>query len=267
MASYNGTRLKGMDLSKRFSVIVDGLNITGEIYYPEASQKLHPALCICHGIPAAVPTPGDMGYPLLAEWFAKEGFTTCIFNFRGCGESEGNLDLLHWTRDLDSVITYLSWLEGVDESRISLMGFSGGAAASAYAAARDERISALILCACPAKFSISALGRSPEEFLDQCRRVGTIRDSDFPPSIDKWADHFQQVSPLDCIKKISPRPLLIIHGDKDETIPPNHASRLYGMAKDPRKLIMVPGGEHRLRTNEMAMVSALAWLKQVNGLT
>ena len=257
----------GEGLNERFSVIVDGLNITGETYYPEGRQGLQPVLCICHGIPAAVPIPGDMGYPLLAEWFAKEGFITCIFNFRGCGDSGGNLDMLNWTRDLDSVITYLSWLEGADETRISIMGFSGGAAASAYVAARDERVFALVLCACPARFSIGALGRSSEEFLDQCRRVGTVRDDSFPPSIDEWASHFQQVSPIDCIEKISPRPLLIIHGDEDETIPPKHASWLYGKAKDPRKLIMIPGGEHRLRTSEKAMKSAMAWLKQVNGLT
>ena len=159
------------------------------------------------------------------------------------------------------------WLESADESRISVMGFSGGAAASAYVAARDERISNLVLCACPARFSISSLGRTPEEFLDQCRRVGTIRDSGFPRSVQKWAEHFQQISPIDCISQISPRPLLIIHGDKDETIPPKHASWLYGMARDPRReLVMVPGGGHRLRSNEMAMKSALEWLKRVNGM-
>ncbi len=258
--------IKEADLSSKFSLIVDGFNITGGIYYPKVKQGLHPVICICHGIPAAAPTPGDRGYPLLAEQFSEEGFITCIFNFRGCGDSEGNLDLLGWTRDLSEIITYLSGVEGVDETRISLMGFSGGAAASVHVAARDERVSALVLCACPARFSIGALGRSPEEFLDQCRQVGTIRDNDFPPSIDDWAGHFQQVSPIDCIEKVSPRPVLVIHGDEDETIPPKHASQLFAVAKDPKKLVMIPGGDHHLRTNEKAVESALVWLKKVNGL-
>lgn len=246
-----------------FSVVVDGLRIAGEVHYPPGGEGSGPALCICHGIPAAVPPPAERGYRLLAEWFAREGFVTAIFNFRGCGESEGNLDLLDWTRDLVSVITYLDWLEGVDGARISVMGFSGGAAASACVAARDDRISALVLCACPAEFSVNALGGDPQKLLEQCRDVGTIRDENFPSSVDEWADHFRQVSPIDCIGRISPRPLLIIHGDQDETIPPWHASRLYEEAGEPRKLVMIPGGGHRLRTSEMAMREALQWLKRV----
>ncbi|NQT71275.1 MAG: alpha/beta fold hydrolase [Chloroflexi bacterium] len=253
-------------LSARFSVIVDGIKLVGELFYPPNMASSNPILCICHGIPAAVSDPNDRGYPLLAEEFAKEGFIVCIFNFRGCGLSEGNLDLLDWTRDLDGIITYLTQLDGVDQSRISLMGFSGGAATSAYVTAQDSRVTALVLCACPAQFSIGALNRKPEDFLVQCREVGTINDDDFPPSIEEWADHFRQVSPIDCIEKVSPRPLLIIHGDSDETIPPDHASQLFAFAREPRKLVMVPGGEHKLRTNQAAMDAALTWLRQVNNI-
>ena len=146
------------------------------------------------------------------------------------------------------------------------MGFSGGAATSAYVTARDPRITSLVLCACPAQFSIGSLNRKPEEFLVQCRNVGTVRDAGFPPSLEEWADHFKQVSPIDYVEKVSPRPLLIIHGDTDETVPSDHASQLFAFAKEPRKLVMVPGGEHKLRTNEVAMDAALAWLKEVNGL-
>lgn len=253
-------------MSERFSLRVDNLKIVGEIYYPPQMQGLQPALCLCHGIPAAPPDPTDRGYPLLAERFAKGGFLTCIFNFRGAGESEGNLDLLGWTRDLDTVVTYLGQLESVDNARISLMGFSGGAATSAYVTANDQRISALVACACPAELSIFTAGQGLEAFLDQCRSVGTIKDDDFPPSLEEWADHFQQVSPINWIEKVSPRPLLIIHGEKDELIDPAHARRLYEKARKPKELVMIPEGEHRLRTNEMVISTALTWLKKVNDL-
>ena len=253
-------------MSERFSTIVDDIELVGELFCPSKMDNTNPVLCICHGIPAAVPDPNDRGYPLLAEKFAEAGFITCIFNFRGCGESEGNLDLLDWTRDLDAIITYLSGIEKVDRSRLSAMGFSGGAAVSACVAAKDDRITALVLCACPAQFSIGTLHRKTEDFVAQCRNTGTIRDDDFPASIEEWADHFQQVSPIGCIENISPRPLLIIHGDSDETIPPDHALQLFTFAGEPRELAMIPGGEHKLRKNRMAMDAALAWLKKINGL-
>ena len=77
----------------------DGLNLVGELYVPSGNQ-IHPALCICHGIPATPPDPTDRGYALLAQRFCHAGFTTLIFNFRGTGRSEGNLDILGWSRDL-----------------------------------------------------------------------------------------------------------------------------------------------------------------------
>lgn len=250
-----------------FSIRVDGLKLTGEIHFPESASGALPTLCICHGIPAgSTPIPDDPGYPGLAEWFAEKGFLVCIFNFRGCGGSEGNLDLLDWTRDLEGVLDYLCGLDGVERSCLSVMGFSGGAATAACVAAADERIRALVLCACPAEFSIGGLGRTPEQFLAQCRMAGTIRDPAFPPSLEEWARHFSEVSPIRCIERISPRPLLIIHGTEDETIDPAHAARLFEKAREPRELVMIPGGKHRLRNNRAAMDAALTWLRRINGL-
>jgi fermentation-respiration switch protein FrsA (DUF1100 family) len=140
------------------------------------------------------------------------------------------------------------------------MGFSGGAAAATYAAARDSRISALVLCACPAEFSSLRLDR----LLEQCRKIGTFRDRDFPSSPDEWRRNFLEVNPIQWVDKIAPRPLLILHGDKDELIKTAHARRLYEKAGEPKKLVLIPGGEHRLRISKTAMEKALAWLKRQN---
>jgi predicted acyl esterase len=86
---------------EKVSWISDGLKIVGEFYAPENPAALLPALVLCHGIPAKVKGPDDRGYPLLAEWFCREGFFVLIFNFRGAGLSEGNFDLLGWARDLE----------------------------------------------------------------------------------------------------------------------------------------------------------------------
>lgn len=205
--------------------------------------------------------PTDRGYAHLAEGFSQEGFLTCIFNFRGAGESEGNLDLLGWTRDLGAVIDHVSGLPEVDATRIFVMGFSGGAAAATYVTAHDERVTALVLCACPAEFAIPDSEKNLRSFWRQCCQTGTIRDADFPSSLEEWGDHFRQVSPIDWIANISPRPLLIIHGDRDEVVDLDHARRLYEQAGDPKELVIIPDGEHRLRTNEAAMNIALAWLE------
>ena len=252
--------------AKKVKLEVDGLRLAAEVYLPKG-KGAHPALCICHGVPAKrTPDSTDRGYPLLAERFCSEGFVAFIFNFRGTGESEGNFDMLGWTRDLKAAIDYLFQFDTVDKSRLSLMGFSGGAMALVYCAANDKRVSSVVACACPARFfDISEFSRI-EEFLTHCRQVGIIRDNNFPPSMEKWARGFDEVSPIKWIHKIAPRPLLILHGDSDLTVPLSHAWELYNRAEEPKDISIIPGAEHKLRLSEPAMSAALAWLKKVNGL-
>ena len=252
-------------MAEKVFFLVDELRIVGEVYYPRQGKKPYPALCLCHGIPAQPPDPADRGYPSLAERFAAEGFLTLIFNFRGAGESEGNLDILGWTHDLEAAIDYLSRLEEVDKNRLSVMGFSGGAAVAVYVAAKEKRISSLIACACPAEFSAFTKGERLQEFIAQCRRVGTIKEDNFPPSPEQWARNFELVSPINWISHISPRPILILHGENDELVSLAHAQRLYDKAGEPKEMVIIPGGEHRLRTNKLAMDTALNWLKKFSG--
>jgi len=237
---------------------VDGLKLRGEIYPPQGEGPF-PVLCLCHGIPARPPDPSDPGYRALAERFSQEGFLSFIFNFRGAGESEGNLDLLGWTRDLGAVLDWLGSLEEVDQARVSVMGFSGGAAVAVYVAAHDTRVKSVVACACPAEFTFS-----PEEMLRQAREVGTIRDPDFPPSFEEWAQGLKEVSPIRFIDRISPRPLLILHGESDELIDPSQALRLYEKAREPKEFILIHGAGHRLRLSREAMEAAARWLKRVN---
>jgi alpha/beta superfamily hydrolase len=251
---------------KRFSLRVEGLKLAAEIYVPEGKGS-HPAVCICHGVPARrTPDPSDRGYPVLAERFCSEGLVSLIFNFRGTGESEGNFDMWGWTRDVRAAVDYLYSLEEVDKSRLSLMGFSGGAMASVYHAAHDKRITSVVACACPARFFDISEFSKLEEFLTHCRQVGIIRDSSFPSSLEEWARGFDMVTPTKWIDKISPRPLLIVHGDNDITVPVSHALELYQKAREPKEISIIKGAEHRLRLSQPAMDTVLVWLKKVNGM-
>jgi dipeptidyl aminopeptidase/acylaminoacyl peptidase len=246
---------------------VDDFRLAAAVLQPDSAGP-HPALCICHGVPAgSTPDPSDGGYPALAERFRAEGFLVLIFNFRGSGESEGDFDIMGWTRDLGAAIDHLSRLDGVDRSRISVMGFSGGAATAVYCAARDQRISSVVSCACPARFFHIGEFSRIEEFLQHCRQIGIIRDSSFPPSIDEWARGFEDISPLKSIGMIAPRPLLIVHGANDETVPPKHARELYQQAGEPKDIAIIEGGGHKLRLSEPAVNATLSWLREVNGLS
>jgi dipeptidyl aminopeptidase/acylaminoacyl peptidase len=245
---------------KEIRLKADELELFGELHIP-SRDKVHPALCICHGIPAVPRDPTDRGYTLLAQRFCHAGFITLIFNFRGAGKSEGNLDLLGWTRDLQAALDFLYNLEEVDKTRFCLLGFSGGAAVSVYTAAHDPRVSSMVTCACPADFHSLSQRETPLDTIQRFRQIGAIRDKDFPPSIEEWQRGFETVSPINWIDKISPRPLLLVHGDADELIPLEHAYKLYQKAKEPKELKIIPGARHKMRLEKAAMAFVLDWLK------
>ena len=186
---------------------------------------------------------------------------TLIFNFRGTGDSGGNFDILGWARDLKIALDFLYSMAEVDRGRICVMGFSGGAAVSVYVAAKDHRVSSLIAGACPTEFRFAADAERAESAIQHFREIGIIRDDDFPPSVQGWIDGFEQVSPLNWIEKIAPRPLLIIHGAQDEVVEPSSARTLYERAGEPKDILMIEGAGHRLRLEEKAITGALNWLR------
>jgi dipeptidyl aminopeptidase/acylaminoacyl peptidase len=247
------------------TIHVDGLKLPASVFLPEISPG--PALCLCHGIPAGTYNPTDEGYTLLAQRFAAAGFVTMIFNFRGAGEAEGNLDMAGWARDLQAAIDYLYELDESDTSRLFLAGSSAGAAISVYAAAHDTRVAALVTFACAADFGFLANEQHAMSSIDHFRSIGLIKNPDFPPSVEEWLQGFSDVSPIRWVERISPRPLLLLHGDQDDIVPLEHAHRLLERAGEPKQLLVLQGAGHRLRVEEIAITTALEWLRAKASLT
>lgn len=245
---------------REIRLTADGLKLSGELHIPSGDRS-NPALCICHGIPAVPHDPTDRGYTLLAQRFCRAGFITFIFNFRGTGKSEGNLDILGWSKDLQTALDFLYDLKETDRDHLCLLGFSAGAAVSIYVAAHDPRVSTVVTCACPADFNSLFQRETPSDTVQRFRGIGLIRDRDFPPSIEEWRRGFATTTPINWVNRISPRPVLLVHGDADELIPSEHAHRLYQKAREPKQLKIIPGARHKMRLEEAAMAFVLDWLK------
>ena len=100
--------------------------------------------------------------------FARKGFSSLIFNFRGTGASEGNFDLLGWAHDLEGGLDYLSRRSEVDRERIYLMGFSGGGAVSIYVAAHRKEIGGVVSLRLSGRVQGSADRTGPDRFPGPC---------------------------------------------------------------------------------------------------
>jgi fermentation-respiration switch protein FrsA (DUF1100 family) len=129
-------------------------------------------------------------------------------------------------------------------------------------AARDSRVSKVVLCACPSEFSGLILQENAQSSIDHFRRIGIIGDKDFPSSVDDWLQGFRYVAPLRWVDKIAPRPLLLVQGAEDDVVDVSQAWLLYHKAKEPKQIAIIEGAGHRLRLNQEAMDRALKWLKK-----
>lgn len=223
-----------------------------------------PLVIFCHGIPSGVPTEGDPGYEALAERFNREGVAACIFNFRGTGESHGNFSLPGWVRDLEAVLEAAREAQGAfrscDPHNVALMGFSGGGAVSVVCAARAPGLRALASISAPADFSHLITREGIGGFIAHARAIGIIRDPHFPASEEEYYRGISACRPVEVVAEVSPTPILIVHGDGDDTVPVGEARLLYDAAREPKELFIVPGGGHRLRLDPVAMDKAVGWL-------
>jgi len=238
------------------------LKLAAHIAQPaRAAAGPRPALVLCHGFPAG---PGGaltsaQTYPDLADHLAAEtGWTVIAFNFRGAGESEGNFSLLGWLDDLVAVVDH-----AVDLPRVGgvwIAGSSAGGSLALCAVADDDRVRGVATLAAPADFESWA--SDPRAFLAHCRQVGVIHGADFPTDVEAWAGEFKKVQPLSGVAGIPPRPLLLMHGSDDPTVPVSDARALADAADGQADLRVVAGAGHRLRHDPRAIAALMGWMER-----
>ena len=247
---------------KDFKLLINGNIIRGKIFSPsETYNKALGSVILCHGIPGGKKDPKDPGYSQLAKILSEAGYQAVTFKFRGAGESTGDFDIVGWVKDLKAVLNYICSTPDCSPWTV-LISFSAGAAVAVYTGVHDNRIAGLILCGCPADFDSILLETGANQFLQHARDVGIIKTPGFPPDLSEWIKGFQVVRPETWIGHINSASKLILHGDGDEVVSVDHAYRLYEKAQEPKDLLIIKNGGHRLRLNEEAMKAALEWLNR-----
>jgi fermentation-respiration switch protein FrsA (DUF1100 family) len=73
-----------------------------------------------------------------------------------------------------------------------------------------------------------------------------------------------QTAGIDAVGKLSPKPVIFIHGEKDEILPPACSRDLYARAREPKELILYPGCFHGLDQCQEALDRDLSrWIRDV----
>ena len=68
----------------------------------------------------------------------------------------------------------------------------------------------------------------------------------------------------EAVQQMGAKPLLIIHARGDEVVPYTHSQKLYDLAAEPKKLLLLEGGDHRSAQHDAELQGeSLRWLSRV----
>lgn len=167
-------------------------------------------------------------------WLPNQGYNVFLFDYRGYGKSEGAPSRRGIQEDGIAALNYLRQRADVSSYPLIVYGQSlGGAVAVSTVARQDKKdIGAFIL-----ESSFTGYRSIAREKLGSIWLTWPVQ---WPLSFLVSDDY----SPIDSIDKISPIPLLIVHGDADKIVPLHHSQELFKAAREPKTLWIIPGGKH-----------------------
>jgi putative redox protein len=241
-----------------------GLRLARYLAKPQGRDEALPGVILCHGFPTGPLDARQSGitFPELIDRIANEQrWAAMTFNFRGCGTSEGDFSLQGWVDDLRAAIDHL--IAEANPVGIWLVGSNTGGAVGVCVAADDPRIRGAALMGPRADFDDWAA--QPRRFLEHARDIGAIRTPGFPKAFDEWSREFRRFRPVDAARRFAPRPLLVMHGGDDESVPVADSRRL-AEAHGSAELRVIDGAGHRLRHDPRAIALLMGWLDRQKSL-
>ena len=273
------------------SFMSDGLRLRGVLHQPDIPGK-RPAFLLLHGFGGTRNGLGDLA---AADLLTSLGYAALRFDFRGCGESEGERAFIRCedqVSDTRNAITYLQSVPEIDGGRIGVLGSSFGAAVAVYTGGVDERVGAVV--------SLGGWGNGERKFraqhptpeawahfeamLAEGRRRHERGERMMVPRYDivpipehlrhlrapgghdefPWetAQSMFDFRADDVVGNISPRPLLLIHASHDSVTPTRESVELFLRAGRPTELHLFDDIDHFTRAEKGSRVGDLltAWL-------
>lgn len=176
----------------------------------------------------------------LGRVLACRGLAFLRYDCMGIGDSDGDFGettLASRVADVGEAVEWVRRQPDLDGGLIGLMGSSMGGFASLCFAATDPGVAAVVAWAAPATF---------DDLHDEER--------DGPRSTEPSEEHplvlgtvFYRTLHTPHLPSLarSLGNVLFLHGEDDATVPLEHGRKLYRLAREPKRLEVFAGGDHR----------------------
>ncbi len=258
----------------------NGFNLAGSLAKPKAGTTKLPAVVLVGG---SGPTDRDstvFGIPILGQLagsLVDAGFLVVRYDKRGIGQSGGRAEsatIADYVEDARAVIAWLEKRPDVDKRRIAMVGHSEGAWVAMAAAARDKRIAAIVMLSGPSASGAELVLEQQAHLLAKMKMPAAERDEKIalqkrinaavlgqgtwdgiPDQLRKtaevpWFHSYLSFDPGRYMKDVR-QPVLIVQGELDTQVAPQHADKLHALALARKRrvtadIVKVPGVNHLL---------------------
>lgn len=209
----------------RFTVPVGAADVAGVLHLP-GDNFPGPCVIACHGMGASKDSDK---YLLLGRELPAAGLAFARFDFRGSGESAGlprDATIESRIADLEAVLGHLATRPELD-GRFGLLGSSLGGYVALWAASRVAPGTSRPVVTWNAPAALRELAHADPGEADAALVAEVKRGlrAEAPAGVAR---------------------VFVIQADRDEVVPPAHGRALFDRARDPRRLHVIAGADHRL---------------------
>lgn len=189
---------------------------------------------------------------LMVEELTTHNINSLRIDLSGCGESEGDFTKQSITSSADDILTAINYAKNLGYVDVELFGASAGGLAAMVAALSNPDVKRLGLKCPVSDFVALYQKRLGTEGLEKWRTLGTypyVTDSGQTYHIDysvfdDYTKHimYDQTKSIQC-------PILIVHGDADDTVPVDQSKELVTCFPN-AKLVIIPGADHKFTNTD-----------------
>jgi len=181
----------------------------------------------------------------MGQDLAAARFTVLRFDFSGNGRSEGAFIDSSYSKHMAEMKTAAAYLSDAGARWIGLAGHSMGGAVALLTAAGLKTVRAVCILAGRVS-GMQATHFLSREQQAQMERTGRTAFTSRGRSLELSKDFFADADNYDISQVIGSfkRPLLVIHGDRDEIVPVDEALQAHRRNRDAITLEIIAGADH-----------------------
>jgi len=225
---YDTPAAHGLSFEEVVFTSQDGTQLSG--WFVPAVGKPKGTVLHFHG--NAENMTGHFGF---VAWLPPAGFNLFVFDYRGYGKSAGRPNKRGIYEDSRAALKYIRSRTDIDSDRLLLFGQSLGGTQAIAVAGSDGKQGIRAVVSDSTFFSYRSIVRD---------KIAAMPLLSWLKNPLKYLLISDELSAGGAVGRITPVPLLLMHGTRDEVIPYAHAERLLAQAGAPKTLWRIEGGEH-----------------------